>query len=73
MVKTCGNCVYMLDDGDGCPFCVWRDLYYFVKPEMLARRLAQQGRQAAGRTGEVSRRCKEKIKRLITGWEGRAS
>lgn len=30
MVKTCGNCVYMLDDGDGCPFCVAR-LILFCK------------------------------------------
>ena len=36
MTKTCGNCAAMIDEGDGCPFCVWRDLYYFVKPEMLA-------------------------------------
>ena len=33
MVKTCGNCVYMLDDGDGSElYCAIRDLYYVVTP-----------------------------------------
>lgn len=33
MKKTCGNCVYMLDDGDGSkPYCARRDLYYNVQP-----------------------------------------
>ena len=36
MIKTCGNCIYMLDDGSGEPYCAIRDLYYAVRPEMLA-------------------------------------
>lgn len=37
MVKNCGNCVYMLDDGDGSkPYCAIRDLYYVVTPGMVA-------------------------------------
>lgn len=37
MVKTCGNCVYMLDDGDGSePYCAIRNLYYFVTPGTVA-------------------------------------
>lgn len=28
MIKKCGNCVYMLDDGDGSkPYCALQDLY----------------------------------------------
>ena len=33
MIKTCGNCSAMIDEGDGCFFCAWRDLYYFVETE----------------------------------------
>ena len=36
MIKTCGTCAAMIDDGDGCPYCAWRDLYYFVTPETPA-------------------------------------
>lgn len=37
MVKTCGNCIYMLDDSDGSkPYCAIRDLYYVVTPGTIA-------------------------------------
>lgn len=36
MIKTCGTCAAMIDDGDGCYFCAWRDLYYFVAPKTPA-------------------------------------
>lgn len=33
MIKSCGNCVYMLDDGDGSkPYCALQDLYTDVDP-----------------------------------------
>lgn len=33
MIKICGNCVYMLDDGDGSkPYCAIQDLYTDVDP-----------------------------------------
>lgn len=39
MIKTCGNCQFILydDDGDGSkPYCAIRDLYYVVTPGMVA-------------------------------------
>lgn len=35
MIKTCGNCVYIVDE-DGEPYCAIRDLYYFVTPGTVA-------------------------------------
>ena len=33
MKKTCGNCVFMLDDKDGSnPYCAIKDLYTDVQP-----------------------------------------
>ena len=33
MKKTCGNCVFMLDDKDGsAPYCAIKDLYTDVQP-----------------------------------------
>lgn len=33
MIKICGNCIYMLDDGDGSkPYCALQDLYTDVDP-----------------------------------------
>lgn len=39
MIKTCGNCQFILydDDGDGSePYCAIRNLYYFVTPGTVA-------------------------------------
>ena len=33
MIKSCGKCVYMLDDGDGSePYCAIQDLYTDIEP-----------------------------------------
>lgn len=35
MIKTCGTCAAMIDDGDDCQYCAWHDLYDFVTPETV--------------------------------------
>lgn len=35
MIRTCGTCAFMLDDGDNAPYCAIRDLYYSVTEETL--------------------------------------